>query len=98
MTMYQAPDIDPTPLTQIRLLAGDNRPPMYWTDDEVAEFYRMENNDVEQAAALLLESWASRISYEEGAVTSGGLSINGPAMAADKRQRAMELRIRMVRG
>lgn len=96
--MYQPPSIDATPLMQIRLLAGDSRDPKYWTDDEVAEFYRMENNDVEQGAALLLESWASRISYEEGAITSGGLSINGPAMAADKRQRAWELRQRMVRG
>ena len=94
--MVQMPAISTTAVRAIRSLIGDNAEPYYFTNRELQQFYQEENQDVKQASALACEVWASQISYDEGGVSAGGVTIQGPSMASDKRQRAAELRMQMV--
>ena len=84
-------------LRRYRGLIGDGDPPYYFSNAELMRFYALEQRDMEQAAAMALETWAGRVAYGEGAFQAGGVSVNGPAMAAELRQRAAELRIRLLR-
>ena len=96
--MSTNPDFSSELIRRFRLLIGDRQEPYYYSDEELYEFYTMEDRDLQQGAALALESWASEISYDEGGYSAGGVSVNSQAMAADKSRRAGELRMRMVRG
>ena len=91
------PAISVGAVRQIRSNIGDNREPYYFTNRELQQFYRTEGQDVTQASALALEVWASQISYDEGGISAGGVTVNGPGMAADKRQKASEFRLQFVR-
>ena len=83
-------------INDIRILIGDDGDPYYWSNIDLTRFYNLEDGDIEQAAATACESWASRLSYNEGNYSSGGITVNSSAIAADKRQRAAELRMRFT--
>ena len=80
----------------MRLLVGDRREPYYYNNDELDIFYD-ENGGrfVEEAAIECLYSWAGEMAYEEGAFSAQGISVNGPAMAAEKNRRADMIATRM---
>lgn len=94
--VWQEPTLSTRELQRIRLLIGDDEHPYYFHNRDLTEFYRQEYGDVYQTAAMALETWAGRIAYDEGAFQAGGVSVNGPAMAQEKRQRAQELRMRLI--
>ena len=83
-------------IRRIRLLIGDDANPFYYSNTDISEFYLEEQGDLEQAAALACETWAGRLSYNEGNYSSGGVTVNSSATAQDKRQRAAELRMRFT--
>lgn len=94
--VWQEPTLGTRELQRIRLLIGDDEQPYYFHNRDLTEFYLQEYGDVYQTAAMALETWAGRIAYDEGAFQAGGVSVNGPAMAQEKRQRAQELRMRLI--
>ena len=94
--IQEPPTIGYERLRRIRLLIGDDDDPYYFSNLDLTEFYNAENTDIEQAAAAACETWASRLSYNEGNYSAQGITLQSSAMAADKRQRAAELRMRML--
>ena len=85
-------------LRQLRLLIGDRSEPYYYSNKDLLDFVQQENGDLEQAGAAACESWAGELSYDSGSYSSGGITVNSAGMAADKRSRANELRLRFGRG
>ena len=81
-------------LRKMRLLIGDSTEPQYFNNSQLADFYSLEDNDLDQAAAAALESWAGALAYDEGGYSAQGVTVSGPSMAAEKRQRAAELRLK----
>lgn len=94
--VQKPPSIGYDIIRRIRILIGDDDDPYYFTNLDITEFYLMENCDLEQAAAMACETWASRLSYNEGNYSAQGITVNSSATAGDKRQRAAELRMRMT--
>ena len=88
--------VNPDVIRRIRLLIGDFEAPYYFTNAQLQEYYDDELKDLHQGAAAACESWASQLSYDEGAFSAGGITVNASSMAADKRQRANELRMKFV--
>lgn len=82
---------------QLRVLIGDSADPQYFTKDELDTFFDLEGPDLFMSAALALDTWAHRISYDEGGVSSGGLTISAGEIAASKRQAARMMRFRWMR-
>ena len=96
--IWNIPTIDYSQIEQMRLLIGDRSEPYYYSNSDLTKFYIAEGNDLEQGAALACESWASELAYDEGNYSAGGITVNSAMMAAEKRQRANELRLRFGMG
>lgn len=78
---------------QIRLLITDNQADNYiFDDDELAAFYSLERSNLRRACALALETIASNEAYVMKRITALDLQTDGPAVAAELRQRAKLLR------
>ena len=63
-----------------------------FTDEEITAFLNMNDNEIFRAAASALEVIASNQTYVLKYVTNNGLTTNGPAVAADLRTAARNLR------
>ena len=79
-------------LTRLRLLSADNYEPYWYSDDELNEFYQMENSQLDQAAALAMESRAAALQAGLGGFSSQGITVNAAAMAAGLLNQADRLR------
>lgn len=84
-----------TAIGQIRRLLGKLETvttTALFTDEEIAQELTESGNVIKIAAANLLDVKATYISEKKKSTTIGKYSINGPAMAADLRKHAEELR------
>jgi hypothetical protein len=78
---------------KIRLICMDNQPDNYiFEDDELSAFYELERSSLRRACALILETIASNEAYVLKRITALDLQTDGPAVAAELRQRAKLLR------
>lgn len=84
-----------TPVGQVRRLVGKLETVVataLFSDEEIAQELAESGNVIKIAAANLLDNKASYITEKKKSTTIGKYSINGPAMAADLRTHAAELR------
>jgi hypothetical protein len=84
-----------TPVGQIRRLVGKLETATataLFSDEEIAQELAESGNVIKIAAANLLDEKATYITEKKKSTTIGKYSINGPAMAADLRKHAEELR------
>lgn len=78
---------------KIRLLIMDNQSSVYLFEDaEISTFLSLEGSNVKRGAALALETMASNDAYVLKYMTLLDLSTNGPAVSAELRKRAADLR------
>lgn len=78
---------------KIRLLIMDNQSGSYlFEDTEISTFLSLEGSNVKRAAALALETMASNDAYVLKYMTLLDLTTNGPAVSAELRKRAADLR------
>lgn len=78
---------------QMRLVIMDNNADNYiFEDDELAAFYSLERDNLRRGCALALETIASNEAYVMKRIQALDLSTDGPAVAAELRQRAKLLR------
>lgn len=84
-----------TPVGQVRRIVGKLETvetTALFTDEEITQELTESGNDIKIAAANLLDEKATYITEKKKSTTIGKYSINGPAMAADLRTHAVELR------
>ena len=79
-------------IRRLRLLSADNAsmpdpdggadvPVPWYTDIDLDDFFLMENCDLQQAAALAMESRAAMLQAGMGGFSSQGVTVNAAAMA-----------------
>jgi hypothetical protein len=84
-----------TAIGQVRRLVGKLETASataLFTDEEITQELTESGNVIKIAAADLLDEKATYITEKKKSTTIGKYSINGPAMAADLRTHAAELR------
>jgi|SRR5690606_37831224 len=83
-----------SPSGQVRLLIPDtDEDNLLLTDAQIEAFLQLEGGNVKLAAAQALEAIASSEALiSKKLTTEGGMSTDGPAVAAELRQRAQGLR------
>jgi hypothetical protein len=82
-----------TPLGQVRLLIGDvDETALLLTDGMVEGFLSMQGDDVRLAAASALDAIASSEVLVSKKIRTQDLSTDGPAVAAELRAQAANLR------
>jgi len=88
-----------SPVGQVRLLIADtDEHNVLLSDEQIAAFLRMEGN-VKLAAAQALDAIASSEALISKRITTvDGASTDGPAVAAELRQRAQALREQAAEG
>ena len=89
-----------SPVGQVRLLIPDEDEGSLLLDDaKIAGYLAMEGGDVKLAAAQALDAIASsEVLISKKITTEGGMSTDGPAVAAELRQRAEGLRQQVADG
>lgn len=95
-----APVLDPTTDTgMVRLLVADTNPDaLLLTDPQISALLLMESGSVKLAAAQALDSIASSEALLSKKIRTQDLSTDGPAVAAELRARATELRRQVETG
>ncbi len=81
-------------ITDVRLLITDTEGPpnRYFTDPQVEDFLRMEDQSVRRAAALALETMARNETLVQKRIRILDLQTDGPAVAKELRESAQALR------
>jgi len=83
-----------SPRGQVRLLTADlDESAQLLTDDQLDGFLAMAGGAVRLAAAEALEAMATSETLVARKITTQGLALDGPAVAADLRKRAAVLRV-----
>lgn len=78
---------------KIRLIIMDNQAANYlFEDDEIDAFLALENANLKRGAALALETMASNEAYVLKRIDLLDLRTDGPAVSAELRKRAADLR------
>lgn len=78
---------------KLRLIIMDNQGSNYlFEDDELSTFLALEGSNLKRGAALALETMASNEAYVTKRIRLLDLQTDGPAVAAELRQRANALR------
>ena len=68
-------------IRRLRLLSVDNIEPHWYEEMDLDDFFLMENCDLQQAAALAMESRAAMLQAGMGGFSSQGVTVNAAAMA-----------------
>lgn len=89
-----------SPAGQVRLLIADtDEANLLLNDEQIAAFLRLEGGNVKLAAAQALDAIASSEALISKKITTvDGASTDGPAVAAELRQRAQALREQAAEG
>ncbi|MEV8638099.1 hypothetical protein AB0395_41250 [Streptosporangium sp. NPDC051023] len=88
-----------TPVGRVRLLIPDTDPAtQLLIDPQIQAYLDMEGGSIKLAAAQALDSIASSEAMVSKVISMNGLSINGPAVAAELRARATGLREQVAEG
>lgn len=81
-----------TSVGQVRLLIPDTGDVFVFADDAIGAFLTLEAGNVRLAAAQALDVLASNEAMVSKMIRTQDLQTNGPAVAAELRQRAVSLR------
>lgn len=91
-----------SPKDQVRLMIGDTDDQQpdahFFEDEEIEAFLSMESGEVKLATAQALDTLASSEAMIQKKITLLDLTTDGPAVAAELRARASELREQFYSG